>query len=788
MKKRIIKLLILILIVQISFNLIDMIFKSTKGVNKIYVAEGGTYTLTASSSTYTLGDSSIASVSVGTPYSYTAAGLGTDSNYDEEEVSLEDCLYTFTKYKSFYRILSGNIYMKPGKTSKVYYANSSGWANVTVSNSNGNFTFKVSYYLYFNTDNYITSSNSSSTFNLYKPIEAGETSSTEIPGYIKVTSITEGKEYLVVKQNGNNYYLLYPSTSTSNNYAQTAKVKNVTGVDYTITGNTLGTTTLSIDGEQYEITVYDENTILEPDSNFADKALTIGLGTTYKINTNISGFVWSSNDTSIATVTSDGTVTPVSLGETTLLANLNGMKYEYRVRVINGASSGLKVDVLIDTDDETIPYYNPNFGNEFYELVDGERVYGYIGTSTYRAVDFWGAPKNGYVLSYLYGSFSPITTNTPGEVENGNSTNLFNTQASNLGTQLVSSGVTNALSNNIEGAFGFSRASNSGLNVSESFTFRSERLSAEISQEVYSINGNTYQNGDQVDSGDTVILKVTVSKTSSDENLIVYEGTLTNSLSGAVFIGTSPSGNGNASSQSVTINSKGTTSQTYYIRYVVPNSVPDNISNTVSFAYSTYADEALKTASYKIERQTLTDTVSLNSDETQNTTFISLTKEVAGNMRETDKYFKFLVTINGTSGDTYTITGQDSTITYNNNQISTSSTYTVGNTNYVYLKHGQTITIGIAGDGSTTQIPVGVTYSIVEQDAEDYITTVQGIQGETKTTGNLTTQGTTNTIEFLNSRDAAAMTGRYFEFTAYAIIFAGTIMCILLINRQRKFK
>ena len=49
-------------------------------------------------------------------------------------------------------------------------------------------------------------------------------------------------------------------------------------------------------------------------------------------------------------------------------------------------------------------------------------------------------------------------------------------------------------------------------------------------------------------------------------------------------------------------------------------------------------------------------------------------------MRETDKYFKFLVNINGTAGDTYTILGQDSTITYNDSQITTSSTYTVGST------------------------------------------------------------------------------------------------------------
>lgn len=799
MRKIFIKLLVLVLIIQISFNLIDMMYKTSKAVNKIYVAEGGTYTFTASSSTYTLSNSSIASVSTGNPYSYTAACLGSDQNYDEDEASLENCLYKFKANGSKYTVNNNKVYIYIGRKLSggvyTYYVNSPSSQKIVVSNSNGEFTISQGtlYYMSFNSNKYITAisgSSGKSTFNLYKPIEAGETSSTEIPGYIKVNSITSGKQYLVVKKDGNDYYLLYPSTSTSNNYAQTAKIKTINGVDYTITGNQVGTTTLTIDGEKYEITVYDENTILEPDSNFVDKALTIGMGSTYTINTNTSELVWTSNDTSIATVTEDGKVTPVSVGETTLTANLNGTKYAFKVRVIDGASSGLLINFLIDTDEETIPYYNPNYGNTFYQLVNGERIYYRMSDSSYRAIDFWGKPKDGYALSHMYASsgYSAITEETPSEVENGNSTSFINGQANNLGISVVSSGITRALNEKMEGVKGYSRTATATGNIVDTMTFRSEKLSANILQEVYSINGTSYSSEDTAKAGDTIIFKVTISKTTDDEKILVYEGELTNSLSGAVFIGTTPTGNGNATSQSVTINSKQPTTQDYYIKYVVPNSVPDNLSNTVSFSYSTYADEALKTASYKIERPTLTDTVRLNSNDVQNLTFIRITKEVAGNMRETDKYFKFLVNIQGTSGQQYTITGQDSTITYDDNQVTTSSTYTVGNTNYVYLKAGQTITIGIATDGTTTQVPVGVTYSIVEQDAEDYITTIEGIQGETKTTGNLTTQETINKVEFLNSRDAAAMTGRFFEITEYAIIFVSAIICGLLIKRQKKIK
>lgn len=799
MKKFFIKLLILVLIIHTSFNLIDMMSRITKAINKIYVPEGGTYTFTASSSTYTLGNSSVASVSTGTPYSYTAACIGSNQNYDEGEAGLADCLYTFTASGSKYRIAKNNVHIRLGRKTSggvyTYYVNSTSSGNITVANTNGDFTFTISsiYMSYSSSDKYISclsGSANKASFNLYKPIENGETSSSEIPGYIKVNSITSGKQYLIVKKDGNDYYLVYPSTSTENNYSQTAKIKNINGVDYTITGNSVGTTTLTVDGEKYEITVFDENTILAPDSNFVDKALTIGMGTTYKISTNSNEFVWTSNNTSVATVTSDGTVTPVSIGETTLIANLHGVKYEYRVRVIDGTSSGLLVNVLVDTDDETIPYFNENHNNTFYELVDGEKVYCKISSNSNRAINFFGKPKSGYVLSHIYASsgYSAITENTPSEVQNGNSTNLLNIHATNLGTTTVVNGITNALSKDIEGLFGYYRAANSTADITEPMEFRSEKLSAEIAQEIYSVNGTSYQSGTPISAGDTVILKVTVSKTSSDEKLIVYEGNLTNSLSGAVFIGTSPTGTGNATSQSVTFNSKASASQTYYVKYVVPNSSTNNLSNTVSYAYSTYADEALKTASYRIERDTLTDTIALNSSGAQNTTYITITKEVSGNMRETDKYFKFLVSIDGTNSDIYRISGQDSTVTYNSNTVNTSSTYTVGSTNYVYLKGGQTVTIGLAANGTDSQIPVGITYSIVEQDADEYVTTITGIQGETKTTGNLTTQisNSSNVVEFLNSRDAAALTGRWFENKVYICIFIAVLIFIFVIVKYKK--
>lgn len=778
MKKFFIKLLILVLIIQANFNLIDMMFKSTKAVNKIYVAEGETYTFTASSSTYTIGDSSIASVSTDTS-TYAIGKRGTSNAYNGNEIDLENCLYTFTANGNNYGIASGTNYLYIRRSGNwlnyTYSPNYTTTANITVTNNNEDFTFRSStrYYLYFNTNGYITGYTSGSTFSLYKPVEEGETSSTEIPGYVKVTSITSGEKYLIVKQNGNDYYALYPSTSTTTNYDQTVKISQKSGTEYTITGNSLGNTTLTVDGEVYEITVYDENTILDPDAKFNDKALTIGMGTTYTIDTNVSGMTWVSNDTSIATVSSSGVVTPVSKGETTLTATYNGMKYRFRVRVIDGTTSGILVNVSVDTDDETIPYYNPSFGTEFHELVDGEKVYGYLSNSTYQGVDFWAGPKDGYVLSYMSTSngHTPIAENTITDIQNGSSTYFLQTQANNFTTSDVVDSIRKAVELNITGVDGFSRTSGASGAINFTMVFRSDKLSTNVKQEVYSINGERYSNGDKANPGDTVIFEVTVSKSSTDEYQINYDGTLKSNLDGAVFLGTSPTGTGTSSTQNVTLSSKNPTSKTYYIKYVIPNSVSSNITNVATYEYSTYAESTVKTATYKIEQSPISDSVTVNVEGVVENTYITLTKEVAGNMRETDKYFKFLVSINGTNGDTYRISGQDSRITYNDTQINTSSTYTVGSTNYIYLKGGQTVTIGLASNGIDSQIPVGVTFSVTELDAEEYLTTITGVQGATKTTGNLTTQNSGNVVEFLNSRDAAALTGGFFEVVTYLLIF-----------------
>lgn len=798
MKKIIIKLLILVLIIQFSFNLIDIMYKSSKAVTKIYLNQGESTTITADDSEYNIGDSSIASVSKQTN---AKAKQGTTSDYAGNEVNLGSCKYTLIETNNgTYNASHSGGYICLNYNGSNSNVNGSSATSLSIENSNGNFRiYSGENYLGFNSQNkYFTVANNrsnSTTVALYKAVSNGATSSEEIPGYTKVETIVDGETYLIVKEIAGEYYILNPVQRSSTNYDETVKLYKTN--EYTITGNQEGTTTLTIGDEEYSIRVYGNTSVREPDDNFIDKAIIISAGTSYTIQTNINSTItWKADDTTIISKPqASGRFNSYKAGTTTIRATVNGITYAIPVTVVPRLVTNNNyrtMDILIDSDDETKIYYNYSYGTDFIETHNGTRIFLRVPNSKkkYYYTNFFAAPDEDYALSYMSEWYAPIVEETSQEVRNGGGPYIFSTdQVQDTTSSGKATTISTAYNMGAEGMCGYDNSNN----VEKTLKVRSERL-PKITEKVYSINGNIFRNGDTAKAGDEVIFAVTVSK-GAYEYVVNYDGTLTSNLSGAVFLGTSPTDTGTSTSQVVSISTTDSYSQTYYIKYTIPAGTTGNVTNTVTFNYESNGRESStssvgavdSTASYKTDR-TGNASATVEVGQIVQKSYITLGKEVAGNMRETDKYFKFLVDIQGTAGDEYTITGQDSTITYNGSQVTTSSTYTVGSTNYIYLKGGQTITIGIAANGTTTQVPVGVTYTITEQDAEEYITTIGGMQGETKTTGNLTIQETANTVEFLNSRDAAAMTGRFFEITEYAIIFAGSIIFILLIRRHRKRK
>lgn len=169
-------------------------------------------------------------------------------------------------------------------------------------------------------------------------------------------------------------------------------------------------------------------------------------------------------------------------------------------------------------------------------------------------------------------------------------------------------------------------------------------------------------------------------------------------------------------------------------------------------------------------------------------TNMTLTKEVEGNMADPNEYFKFKIEIEGgLDGDTYVISGQDATVDYEGASINTSSTYTVGQDNYVYLKAGQTVTIGKTDD-DLNQIKVGSTYTITEEGATSYETYINGSTADSKVSEELVAEedATQNENTFVNKKEEANLTGLFISVTPYIVILAVAALGIVLLVKSKK--
>lgn len=105
-------------------------------------------------------------------------------------------------------------------------------------------------------------------FKLYRPVQDGEKSSAELPGYIQVQQLKDvqsGGMYLIVADSKNENYLLWPSSDTGSKYAHVAKAdksaKNVTHtVDnklytLTLTGKAVGVSDVVVNDVVYRVSV-----------------------------------------------------------------------------------------------------------------------------------------------------------------------------------------------------------------------------------------------------------------------------------------------------------------------------------------------------------------------------------------------------------------------------------------------------------------------------------------------------------------------------------------------------
>ena len=168
--------------------------------------------------------------------------------------------------------------------------------------------------------------------------------------------------------------------------------------------------------------------------------------------------------------------------------------------------------------------------------------------------------------------------------------------------------------------------------------------------------------------------------------------------------------------------------------------------------------------------------------ETSPLTYITLSKTVTGDMADMNEYFKFKIDIDG---DGYTIIGQDSTIVYNGEVINTISSYNDSIDNYVYLKHGQSITIGI--DNGIYQIPSDISYSIEEMDATNYKTFINNRNNNYKAwLMNTINTPSSNNVSYVNNYESSVLTGVFVSILPYALMISLSLIGLYVLKKKSK--
>lgn len=241
-------------------------------------------TLTFSAQNVNNSASDIVSLSAAKEVPGATANKATDANYSGDSISVKRALYTFTSTGTEYTIAHAGMYLSVGTNGKAGYPGASTPANVTLRAVDGGFQLLQDghYGLYFqqkdsdgNVVNHFERWDftgkgkndqdeaevlAATTFQLYRRIRTGETGSTELPGYIQVNTVDDGEEYLIVYHGTDGYFLLNPSTSTTNMYAHCLKANGgstVDGYNVTVTANAVGNAVVQAGLNTYNITVVD---------------------------------------------------------------------------------------------------------------------------------------------------------------------------------------------------------------------------------------------------------------------------------------------------------------------------------------------------------------------------------------------------------------------------------------------------------------------------------------------------------------------------------------------------
>lgn len=240
-----------------------------------------------------LPDSSIVAIDIETvTVTGTLANLGSDYTFSGSAIALDDCLYTFTgNHETGWTVESVSepgVYLNHGikagfpgsATANAIFLDDGTLSGYTLRTTA---TDGKATRLYFwktqsagKTYSFDrqggTDASGRTDFLLYRPVKEGEEGSAEIPGYIRTTreELVSGESYLIVScVDEDQYFVLHPSTSTSERYAHVAKVggvSSVTTTKVTYTGVSEGTVTFTdtVTGFAYTVNVVAGNLVNVP--------------------------------------------------------------------------------------------------------------------------------------------------------------------------------------------------------------------------------------------------------------------------------------------------------------------------------------------------------------------------------------------------------------------------------------------------------------------------------------------------------------------------------------------
>ena len=182
---------------------------------------------------------------------------------------------------------------------------------------------------------------------------------------------------------------------------------------------------------------------------------------------------------------------------------------------------------------------------------------------------------------------------------------------------------------------------------------------------------------------------------------------------------------------------------------------------------------------------------------TANMTSMTVVCNVKGSLANTNEYFKYTVSLsNSVSGTSYLVSGQSTSgVTWNGSSVTPSTTCS-GTSCTIYLKHGQTATIGVSG--SYKQIPVGITYSVAQNNTTAqtslYSTTYQigsGSATSGTSTGNKTINATAsnNAVTFTNDTGTPTPpTGVLIRLFPFLLLLVLSVIGIIAIRKTKQLE